>query len=131
MKTQRMVSIVFALSGVYDGLLGSAFLLAPASLFANFGVTPPNHWGYVQFGAAVLIVFAIMFFQVAANPAANRNLIPYGILVKLAYTGVVLAYWLSEGLPDMWKPFAIIDTVFAILFTLAWLRLAPHREVDR
>jgi hypothetical protein len=130
MKTERVVSIVFAASGVYDGLLGLAFLAAPARVFAHFGVTPPNHWGYVQFGAAVLLIFAAMFFQVAARPAASRNLIPYGILLKASYVGVVLAYWVAEGIPHMWKPFAIIDAVFAVLFTWAWTRLAAGRQAE-
>jgi hypothetical protein len=112
---------------VYDGLLGLAFLVAPAALFARFGVTPPNHWGYVQFGAAILVVFSIMFFQVAADPVANRNLIPYGFLLKAAYCGVVFAYWLTQELPGMWKPFAVIDAVFAVAFAISWLRLAPRR----
>jgi hypothetical protein len=127
MRTQPAVSIVFAISAVYDGALGLAFLLLPATLFARFGVTPPNHWGYVQFGAALLLIFAAMFVQVAVNPTANRNLIPYGILLKVAYTGVVAAYWLTEGLPGMWKPFAVADAIFAALFAWAWLRLAPAR----
>lgn len=126
MNPERWVSLVFAASGLYDGALGLAFLLAPAALFSRFGVTPPNHWGYVQFGAALLVIFALMFFQVAARPSANRNLIPYGILLKVAYCGVVFAYWFTEGLPDMWKPFAIIDAVFIALFAWSFWSTRSH-----
>ena len=128
MRVERGVSFVFAASGAYDGLLGLAFLLAPAAVFAHFRVTPPNHWAYVQFGAALLIIFAIMFFQVAAAPLANRNLMPYGILMKAAYSGLVLAYWVTQGIPGMWKPFAVCDVVFGILFVWAWHRTAPGRR---
>ena len=127
MKTERAVSTIFALSGIYDAGLGLIFLLAPAAMYARFGVTPPNHWGYVQFGAAMLIIFGLMFLQVAVKPAANRNLIPYGILLKVAYAGTVFAYWFTQGLPDMWKPFAVADAVFAVLFAWAWVRLSPAR----
>ena len=128
MKTERAVSIIFAASAAYDGLLGAAFLIAPSALYAAFGVTPPNHWGYVQFPAAILIIFGLMFYAVATRPAANRNLIPYGILLKVAYCGVVFTYWFTQGLPDLWKPFAIIDAVSAVLFAWAWVRLrAPEQ----
>ncbi len=123
MKSDRAISIVFAASGVYDGVLGLIFIFWPAAMFARFGVTPPNHWGYVQFGAALLLIFGIMFLQVAWKPAPNRNLIPYGILLKVAYSATVFGYWFTKGLPDMWKPFAIIDAGFAVLFAWSWVRL--------
>ena len=122
MKNDRLVSILFAVAGVYEGTLGAAFLVAPAALFTWFGVTPPNHFGYVQFPAALLIVFAIMFFAVAANPRANKNLIPYGVLLKASYCGLVFGYWFTQGVPDMWKPFAVADLIFGVLFLWAWWR---------
>ena len=123
MKPERLTSIVFAASGIYDGLLGLVFCLAPGALYGYFGVTPPNHWAYVRFPALILIVFGMMFIQVAFNPRANRNLIPYGILLKVAYAGTVFAYWFVKGLPDMWKPFAFCDAVFAVLFAWSWMKL--------
>ena len=129
MKSERAVSIIFAASAALDGLLGVGFLVRPSALFAAFGVTPPNHWGYVQFPAAILIIFGLMFYAVATRPVANRNLIPYGILLKVAYCGVVFTYWFTQGLPDLWKPFAIIDAVSAVLFAWAWVRLRlPERS---
>lgn len=123
MNGKRPITIGFAFAGIYDGLLGVAFLLAPASVYAMFGVTPPNHYGYVQFPAAILIIFGLMFFAVAADPARNRNLIPYGILLKLAYCGIVFGYWFTSGLPTLWKPFALCDAIFALFFFWAWRRL--------
>ena len=123
MKTERLVTIIFAASGVYDGLLGLIFCLAPGPMYLYFGVTPPNHWAYVRFPALILIIFGVMFFQVAFKPRENRNLIPYGILLKGAYAGTVFAYWFAKGLPNMWKPFAFADAVFAVLFIWSWVRL--------
>lgn len=123
MNTERSIRFLFWIAGLYDGLLGAAFLIAPAALFAYFRIEPPNHFGYVQFPAALLVIFGLMFFAVAANPRRNRNLIPYGILLKAAYCGTVFGYWFSSGLPMMWKPFAVFDVVFAILFFRSWRRL--------
>jgi hypothetical protein len=64
-----------------------------------------------------------MFMAIAMNPVRNRNLIPYGILLKASYCGVVSFHWLTAGLPGMWKPFYIFDLVFLIAFAWAWAAL--------
>ena len=127
MRLLRLVSAIFLVAALYDGLLGLAFLVAPGAVFSHYGVTPPNHFGYVQFPAALLIVFAVMFLAIAKDPARNRNLIPYGILLKVAYSGVSLYHWISTGIPDMWKPFTIADLAFIALFGWACLSLR-HAE---
>jgi len=53
-------------------------------------------------------------------PVANRNLIPYGMLVKLSYTGLVAYYWTTTDCPLLSKPFAIIDALMFVLFLLAY-----------
>jgi hypothetical protein len=122
-KKNTVISIVFMLSAIYDAALGAAFLLFGEKLFARYNVAPPNHWGYVQFPAALLIIFALMFFAVAGGPQRNRNLIPYGILLKVAYSAMVFWYWAGPGIPDMWKPFAVADALFAIAFAWSWVAL--------
>lgn len=120
MKTNKMIAGLFYLAAIYDGLFGAAFLLFSDALFKWFGVTPPNHLGYVQFPAALLIIFSIMFMSIALHPVKNRDLILYGILLKVAYCGVILSYWLTSGIPDMWKPFCVSDLVFLFTFIWAW-----------
>ncbi|MBD3243069.1 MAG: hypothetical protein GF331_20935 [Chitinivibrionales bacterium] len=123
MSSNRAITVLFAVAALYDGLLGAAFLLAGRPLFEQFAVPPPNHFGYVQFPAALLVVFALMFLAIAKDPPRNRNLIPYGMLLKASYCGVVLFHWVTTDLPGMWKPFCIIDLVFLGLFGWAWLAL--------
>jgi hypothetical protein len=120
MTSLLWIRIVFVVAAVYDGVLGLAFLLAGPRVYASYGVTPPNHWGYVQFPALLLLVFAAMFAAVARDPAGQRNLIPYGIGLKIAYCGLTLYYWLSAGLPGMWKPFTVIDAIMIVLFAVAY-----------
>jgi len=122
MSAKRPIfSVLFILAAIYDGVLGFAFLFASSDVFKKFDVTPPNHFGYVQFPAALLLVFALMFLAIAIHPAKNRNLIPYGILLKVSYCGVVCFHWFSKGIPDMWKPFCIADLAFLVLFLWAWV----------
>jgi hypothetical protein len=120
-----MIPLLFVVSAVYDGLLGLLGLFGTEWFFQTVGVTPPNHPGYVQFPAALLVVFALMFVAVARNPSRNRNLIPYGMLLKVSYAGVVIFHWVAAGLPWVWKPFAIADLVFLLLFGWAYSRLCP------
>jgi hypothetical protein len=122
MKTTT-VSWLFLVAALYDGLLGLAFLVAAEQIFRAAQVTPPNHFGYVQFPGAVLVVFGIMFAAVARRPRENRRLIPYGMLLKVSYCGVAGYHWLTGGIPLLWKPFVVIDLVFLILFLLAYRSL--------
>lgn len=103
-------------AAVYDGVLGLAFLFFWPFVFRLFDVTPPNHPGYVQFPALLLIVFGFLFLHIARDPEAHRDLIVYGIGLKSAYSGLVFWYQLTGGVPAMWIPWAWIDLVFLVLF---------------
>ncbi len=127
MRTNRAVPVLFSVAALYDGVLGAAFLTASGDLFHWLGVAPPNHPGYVHFPAALLIVFAVMFMAVAVNPVKNRNLIPYGILLKVSYCGVAMFHWFTAGIPGMWKPFCLADLVFLVLFVWAWAVIGEGR----
>jgi hypothetical protein len=127
MKTHPMIKCLFLLAALYDGLLGLAFLLLPSKVFAWIDLAPPNHLGYVQFPAALLVVFAILYAAVAFQPVKNRNLIPYGILLKVSYCSVVLYHWLTSALPSVWKAFFVADLVFLVLFLWAWKAIGDRK----
>jgi len=118
----RMIRALFVVAGLYDGVLGVAFLLFGGTIFDHFGVTPP-HPAYYEFSAMLLVVFALLFFQVARNPVKTRGLILYGCGLKVAYCATVFRYALSQGIPSMWLPWAWADLAFLGLFVLAWQRL--------
>ncbi len=59
MKATRPIQALFLIAAVYDGALGAIFLIAPGPVFQWANVTPPNHWAYVQFPAALLIIFGL------------------------------------------------------------------------
>ncbi len=115
------IRLLFVISGLYDFIIGLTFLLFGAWLFDAAGVPKPEHWGYVQFGSLLLIIFGTMFFAVAYDPLANRNLIPYGMMLKISYAGLVLYYWIEGPCPLLFKPFAVIDAVMFVLFLLAYI----------
>ena len=85
------IRALFVLSGIYDGVLGIAFLLFGPAIFRIAGVTPPNHFGYIQFPALLLITFAIMFLRISGDPVGRRELMLYGMALKVSYCSV--AFW--------------------------------------
>ncbi len=119
----KTIKTLFWISGLYDFCLGVSFLALPVCLFDFFEITPPNHWGYVIFAAAMLTIFGIMFFQIAKNPTANRNLIPYGILLKVAYCGTVFGFYFLGSIPLLWVIFGLFDFLFLLSFIWAYRKL--------
>ena len=119
MNVPKWIKPFFYIAGLYDGILGLLFLVVPIQLFDAVNVSPPNHVGYVQFPAMLLITFAIMFFNIAKDPEDNKNLILYGILLKISYCSVVLYYWMIGEIPSIWIPFAFFDFIFLGMFLAA------------
>jgi hypothetical protein len=116
----KLVRGLFLIAAVYDGVLGIIFLFQPGLAFEMFEVVPPNHFGYVQFSAILLLIFAAMFLRVARDPMTNRFIMLYGVALKTGYSGLVFYYLLTTGVPAMWVPWAWADLVFLVLFLLSW-----------
>jgi hypothetical protein len=121
MIVPKWISPLFWIAAAYDGVLGLLFLAAPGSVFERFNVPPPNHMAYVQFPAALLIIFALIFVAIARDPLANRSQMIYGILLKVAYFTISAYYWLATDIPIIWKPFVFCDLLMGILFIAAYL----------
>ena len=77
-----------------------------------------------QFAAAVVSIFGIGFWYVSRAPERNRDIIKLGILLKAAYSTVVLGWWFRGQMPMMWVPFAGIDLAF-LFACIATLRALP------
>ncbi|MCA9231890.1 MAG: hypothetical protein KDA57_14670 [Planctomycetales bacterium] len=119
---------LFVVAGLYDFLIGLTFLFFGSRLFEAASVPQPNHWAYIHFGSLMLMIFGLMFFAVARDPVGNRSLIPYGMLLKISYTGLATYYWVTTDCPFLFKPFAVIDGVMLVLF---WLAYAKCRHQQR
>jgi hypothetical protein len=130
MKSLTSIRILYAVACLYEGVLGLAFLVAAPSIFGMAGITPPNHWGYVHFAAGILVIFALMFLTIARQPVENRNLIVYGVLLKVCYVATVGWHWYAGGVPNLWKYFAAADALFAIgfIWSLVPLEMAALEE---
>jgi len=71
MMKKSAIVILFIIAALYDGLLGIAFLFSADALFQWVQVTPPNHFGYVHFPAALLLVFALMKESICREQKSN------------------------------------------------------------
>ncbi len=128
MKT-KWTKPLFLIAAFYDGVLGLAFIIAPAEIFAMYGVEPPGHMALVQFPAFLLLIFAFMFYRIAVDPIKNRELILYGCGLKTAYCSLVFVYELTAGISSMWIPWAWADLAFLVLFVISWRGLGQQRAV--
>ena len=125
MNTPSWIKLTFLIGGIYDAVLGLAFLLFAGRIYEMGGVPPPNHPGYVQFPALLLVIFGWMFLRISSDPVRHRDQMLYGVGLKVAYCAVVFGHWASGGVPAIWKPFAWADLVFLGLFVAAWRTTAP------
>ncbi len=122
---REAVRPLFRIAALYDIVLALAYGLAFRPIYARFGIALPNHDAYVQLPAALILVFGIGFWFVAQAPERNRDLMRLGVMMKLAFSLVVLGHLLLGAIPAMWVPFAVIDLLFAISFVMA-LRATPR-----
>ena len=125
---QTWIRAVFAIAALYDGLIGLAFLVNAPAIFAYFDVTPPNHIGYVQFPALLLLLFGVLFARVAIAPRQHTDLMLYGGWLKLSYTGLVFYHQFQSGVPGMWQIFAWADLVFLVFFAMSWWQIRFRAE---
>jgi len=116
----KWIKFLFIVSGIYDALLGVAALLFGAEIFRAAGVTPPNHIGYIQFPALLVILFGIVFLCIAKDPHRRREWILLGMGLKASYFGLVFCHQLLGDIPKLWIPWAWADLVFFLLFFAAW-----------
>ena len=126
-----LIRILFLFAALYDFILGLGFLFFGPQIFERYNITAPNHWAFINFCCLLLMIFGLMFMMVAIRPQSNRNLIPFGVLLKAAYIGVAGYYWSVGGIPDAFKPFIFVDAVMLLAFVWAYLSFPKNKDVER
>jgi hypothetical protein len=89
------------------------------NIFKITGMNLPENPAYLTFCAILIALFGVLLFMIYTNLDGSRRLIIYAILVKFAYVGTVLYYYLLVGSSYVDMPFLIFagfDLIFAVLF---------------
>ena len=127
--TPGWIRPLFVLAAAYDVVLGAVFGLGFKPIMSYFGIALPNHDAYAQLPAALIAIFGIGFGFVAAAPEKHRDMILLGILMKLAFSGIVFAHFWAGNMPNLWTWFAGCDVAFLLAFLAAWRALGVVRSV--
>ena len=123
------IRLIFVVAALSDFLLGLGFLAAGPAIFDWAGIPAPNHWGPLQFAALMLMIFGLMFAAVVFDPVSQRNLIRYGLLLKLSFCGLVAYYWITSEVPMLFRICAIWDAILYVLFLVSYLKLGKRNSV--
>jgi hypothetical protein len=101
-------------------LLGVALFAPPALGFTSqlMTIAAPRFW-VAQVGLTIAL-FAGVYAWLAMQREIDRPLLLVGALGKLAFFGLVVAYWLAGDLPARTVPQAAPDLVLGSVF-LWWL----------
>ena len=108
----------FLFAAIYDGLLGLAFFLFYTHIYAWFGITLPNHPGYVQLPALFIAIMGLADYYVYRNIMRNRDIVKIRILMKLAYSLSCFSHYFFGSLPTLWVNIAVFNFVFLAPYIL-------------
>jgi len=129
MKVPKWIRAIFICAGLFESFNGLVFLIIPAKVFKAVNLTLPADIELLQLIALITLVFAVMYFNIAKNPAANRNLIPYAILGNVSFCLVVFFHRLTGDMPDVWVSTAFINLAFLTGFIMSYKALRQASSV--
>lgn len=119
----------FFFAALYDGLLGLAFFVFYPRIYAWFGITLPNHPGYVQLPALFIAIMGLADYYVYRDIARNRDIVKIRILMKLAYSLSCFYHYFFGSLPTLWVNIAVFNVVFLAPYFM-FLRASKHDSVS-
>lgn len=117
-----MVSIVAAVSGLYDGVVGALLLLAPGLLASAFGVPPASPRIFSDLNAIFLLAVGAGYYLPWREPARYRGYLwVMGPMLKGGGAAVFVVDYLYRGSPATFLLFAVSDGTLALLTLYALL----------
>ncbi len=114
---------VFNIAGAY-GVITVAPLYFMEQTIDRQDPPPITHPMFFYGFVGVALAWQLLFFAIGYQPARLRPVIPFAVLEKLSFgIGAMVLYRRGRlGLGDLC--FGCIDLALAVLFILAWRRLA-------
>src|SRR5215203_6109137 len=127
-----MLSVLAAISGLYDSIVGAVLLLAPDTLARLFGVPPASPRIFSDLNALFLISIGIGYSLPWRDPERYRGYMwVMGPGLKGAGAVAFVLDYVYRGAPSMFLLFAASDGTLAALTLVALLRSKrPERTAD-
>ncbi len=117
------------LAGALWNLLGGAFIIAATGwIFATAGLAPPRPALYYYAWIALFMTFGIGYAMVCADMYGNKNIVVLGIIGKLAFAAIFIAFLLQGQAPSLFLIPVAGDLVFVVLY---WMFLSFARRAGR
>ncbi len=118
-----MLSLVAAVSGLYDTVVGALLLLAPGLVASFFGVPPASPRIFSDLNGLFLIAVGIGYTMPWRDPERHRGYLwVMGPLLKGAGAAIFIFDYLMRGSPPSFLLFAASDGILAILTLWALVR---------
>ena len=122
----KSASRVFLIAGIYGliVLVPQYFTEVKTGLDYPPAITHPEfYYGFI----GVAVSWQIVFLLISRDPLRYRPMIVPSILEKLTFGVAVVLLFLQQRTSTLTLSFAIVDLIFATIFTLIYLRAAPNK----
>ncbi len=118
----------FLVAGLYDALLGLAFLLAGETILTAVGMKLPPHIAYIHLSAIFIVVQGLSYLLVYRDAWSNLGIVWVGVAYKASYAALAFYYLATGQLPSQFFiPWAVFDVGFMVGFVV-FLRAAMGRR---
>ena len=117
----KFATVVFRIAGVYGLLVTFPLYFVEQRMGTDY---PPaiNHPEYYYSFAGITVVFQILFFLIAGDPARYRRIMLISVLEKLSLLPTFVILFPQGRFPMLWMPLLVVDLIFGVLFYAAYLR---------
>ena len=107
---------LFLIAAIYDFVLGVGFFLFYRQILNYFNIPIPTYPVYLQMSAAFVFAMGVAYYFVYKNMYRNIDLVKLGVVYKGVYAGLVTYFYFKDLAYIQFFWFAIIDTLFLIIF---------------
>lgn len=115
MSNETLVRRTLAFSVLYN-LGGAVIFFFPGSIGKLIGLPQPAYFAYTGFGAAVILLFAGVYYWQVKQPELNKPLMEVAAIGKASFFLVMLISWLIGESSVFGTLIAVVDLAMAAIF---------------
>jgi hypothetical protein len=120
----KFARFVFLVAGIYGLLVLTPLYFIEGRIARDFppAITHPDfYYGFV----GIALAWQLAFLLVASDPARYRIMMLPGILEKVTYAGALIILYLQHRIPMPVLAGGVVDSLFILLFLIAFLKTSP------